>query len=146
MASDRIFGLVVFVVALALIAGALQLQTSFLADPVGSKTFPILIGSIAAICGGYLMWKPDPEPDWPQPLVFVNLAIAVAVMVGYAFALKPMGFLIPTAIAAGILSYQIGPRVVPAILTGIGLSGGLFVLFKYVLGLGLVALPKALLG
>ena len=64
----------------------------------------------------------------------------------YAYALRPFGFLIPTALAAAILSYQISPRVGPAALSGLGLSGGLFVLFKYALGLGLVALPKALTG
>ena len=55
-----------------------------------------------------------------------------------------MGFVVPTAIAAAILSYQISPRKLPAALAGLGLSIGLFVLFKYALGLGLVAFPKGL--
>ena len=50
--------------------------------------------------------------------------------------ITPLGFLLPTAIAAGIISYQISPKAIPAILSGIGLSFGLFVLFKYALGLG----------
>jgi putative tricarboxylic transport membrane protein len=49
MSSDRIFGLVTLFVALAFIASATQIQASFLADPVGPKTFPIIIGIVAAI-------------------------------------------------------------------------------------------------
>ena len=146
MASDRVFGLVVVIVALAYIAGAFQIQTSFMADPVGSKTFPILIGAVAGLCGLTMMLRPDPEPEWPGLATLGALAITVVVMVGYAYALKPLGFLIPTAITAAILSYQISSRPIAAVGTGIGLSVGLFVLFKYVLGLGLVPVPKGWLG
>jgi putative tricarboxylic transport membrane protein len=146
MASDRIFGLVVVMVALGYILSATQIPTTFLADPVGSKTFPFLVGGIMVICGIYVMIKPDADPDWPIIRTFGALAITVIVLVGYAYALKPLGFLIPTALAAGILSYQLSPRPMPAVFTGVGLSAGLFVLFKFALGLGLFAFPKAWLG
>lgn len=146
MASDRIFGLVVVMVALGYILSATQIPTTFLSDPVGSKTFPFLVGGIMVICGIYVMIKPDPDPDWPALRTFGALAITIVVLVAYAYALKPVGFLIPTALAAGILSYQISPRPMPAVLTGVGLSGGLFVLFKFALGLGLFAFPKGWLG
>jgi len=146
MASDRIFGLVVTLVALAYIASATQIETSFLSDPVGSKSFPILIGVVGAICAMYLVFKPDEEPEWPVLKTFGALAIAVVVLVSYAFALRPLGFLIPTAIAAGILSYQISSRPRHAAFAGLGLSVGLFVIFKFALGLGLVPFPKWLIG
>ena len=146
MASDRIFGLVVLMVALAYIASATQIQTSFLSDPVGSKAFPIIIGAVAALCGLVLMIRPDPDPNWPAMRTLVSLAIAIVVLVSYAYLLKPMGFLIPTAFAAAILSYQISPRIGPAAIAGFSLSVGLFVLFKFALGLGLVAFPKGLIG
>ncbi|MEM5500368.1 tripartite tricarboxylate transporter TctB family protein [Ahrensia kielensis] len=144
--SDRFFGLVVILGAFAYIAGALQIQTSFLTDPVGAKTFPILVASIAAICGCSIAWRPDEEPGWPSIQTLLSLVVSVALLCGYALALKPFGFIIPTALTAGILSYQISPRPAFAIVAGIGLSVGLFVLFKIVLGLGLVAFPKNLLG
>ncbi len=140
--SDRIFGLVVIVVALGYILSATQIQTSFMSDPMGSKTFPIGIGIIAALCGIMLILRPDPEPEWPATRTLLSLTAAVVVLVGYAYALKPLGFIIPTAIAASILSFQIHPRVVTAVASGVGLSVGLFVLFKYGLDLGLVAFPK----
>lgn len=146
MASDRIFGLVATVVALAYIASATQAQTSFLTDPVGPKGFPVLIGIVWAISGMVMVLRPDKEPHWPARRTFAALAISVIILIGYAFALKPLGFLLPTAVAAGILSYQISPNPKHATLAGIGLSIGLFVIFKFALGLGLVAIPKGLLG
>lgn len=144
--GDRIFGLVVILVALAYVASATQIQTSFLSDPVGPKAFPILIGCVAAICGLVMILRPDPEADWPGLWTLGRLAVALVALVIYAYLLKPLGFLIPTAVVAALLGYQIRPRAGPAILSGIGLSVGLFVIFRFALGLGLVALPRALMG
>ena len=146
MVSDRIFGAVATLVALAYIASATQIQTGFLADPVGPRTFPILIGAVAALCGMVIAIRPDPDPEWPELATLGALALSVVVLIGYAYALKPLGFLIPTALAAGFLSYQIQSKLNTAIFAGIGLSFGLFVIFKFALGLSLIALPKALMG
>ncbi len=140
--SDRIFGLLVIVVALGYILSATQIQMSFLSDPVGPKTFPYLVGGVLILCALTVVLKPDDEPTWPPLAAFGKLLIAVVVLVAYAYALRPLGFLIPTALAAGLLSYQISPRTLPAAITGIGLTIGLFLVFKYALGLGLFALPK----
>ncbi len=136
MASDRIFGLITLITAVAYIAAATQIQTNFFSGEFLPKLFPLLIGGVAALCSLTILFKPDPDPDWPIGHTWLAMAIAVLVLAIYAVLLTPMGFLIPTAFAAGILSYQISPRAIPAILSGIGLSLGLFVLFKYALGLG----------
>jgi len=141
--SDRLFGLVILIVALGYIFSATLIQTGFLSDPVGSKTFPYIIGGCAIIAALAMMWKPDENPQWPSIATFGRLLLAVVVLVGYAYTLKPVGFIIPTALAAGLLSYQIRPRALPAVLTGASLSVGLFAIFKYALGLGLFAFPKA---
>lgn len=146
MASDRIFGLVMAVIALAYIASAFQIQTSFLSDPVGPKTFPVIIGAIGALSAMFLVFRPDPEPQWPAAKTFGALAIAVIVLVLYAYSLRPLGFLLPTAIAAAVLSYQISPRPKYAAMVGIGLSAGLFIIFRFALGLGLVPFPRGLFG
>ena len=141
--TDRVFGLVVILVALAYIASATQIQTSFMADPVGSKTFPMIVGAVAVLCGGVIVFRPDTEPEWPVLRTLLSLGLSLLVLVVFALALRPLGFLIPTAVAAGLLSYQITPRKWAAALTGLGLSVGLFALFKYALGLGLQPFPKS---
>lgn len=144
--SDRIFGALTGLVALAYIVSATQIQEGFLPDPVGSKLFPILVGSIALLCAVTIFIKPDESPDWPGIGTFFAIFCAVATLVAYAYTLKPLGFLIPTAVASGIISFLIQRRFITALLTGLGLSIGLFVLFKYALGLGLVAFSKTLVG
>ena len=146
MASDRVFGLVVAVLALAYIASARQIPVSFLSDPVGPRMFPIAIGSVAALASMFLVFRPDPDPDWPVLRTFGALAIAAFVLVLYAYALKPFGFLLPTAIASALLSYQIAPRPRYAAIAGVCLSAGLFIVFKFALGLGLVPFPRGLFG
>ncbi|MCR9149787.1 MAG: tripartite tricarboxylate transporter TctB family protein [Rhodobacteraceae bacterium] len=144
--SDRILGLVTILVALAYIASAFQIQASFLTDPVGSKTFPILIGAVAALCGLVIFARPDPDPEWPEMSGWLRLALATAVMIGYAYGLKPFGFVLTTALAGAALSWMIQPRIVAAIVTGVGLSAILYAIFKFLLGLGLKPWPAALTG
>ncbi|PVE46981.1 tripartite tricarboxylate transporter TctB family protein [Pararhodobacter aggregans] len=142
MKADRIFGLVMMLVALGYLFSATHIQTSFLSDPVGPRVFPYMIGGAVILCSLVLVIRPDANADWPGLGTILQLAIALAVLIGYASAVRPLGFIIPTAVAAGVLSYQINPKPVSALLTGIGLSVGLFVLFKMILGLGLVGFPR----
>ncbi|MGB5068652.1 MAG: tripartite tricarboxylate transporter TctB family protein, partial [Albidovulum sp.] len=115
-------------------------------DKLGPKAFPIIVGTGMVLSAVMLVLRPDPEPGWPEAKTLLALLFSTIVLVGYAYTLKPLGFLLPTAIAAGVISYQISPRPLPAILTGLGLSFGLYVIFKYALGLSLFALPRSLMG
>ena len=146
--SDRILGVVVVIVALVFITSAYNLPAGNLFDKLGPKVFPIIvaIGMIVSAAGLILRPDPEAEADWPEMPSLLSIGFATLVLIGYAYSLKPLGFLAPTAIAAAILSYQISPRPIPAVLTGIGLSVGLFVILKYALGLGLFALPRSLMG
>ncbi|MEY1554855.1 tripartite tricarboxylate transporter TctB family protein [Yoonia sp. R2331] len=136
MAADRIFGLVALITAVAYLAAATQIQTNMFSGEFLPKLFPYMIGTVAAICSLFMLFKPDPDPAWPPIGSWINMGIAVLVLAIYAVMLTPLGFILPTIFAAGIISYQISPRVIPAALSGLGLSLGLFVLFKYGLELG----------
>ena len=140
--ADRIFGLVLIVVALGYLFSATSIQISCLSDPVGPRLVPSMIGGAVLVCSLVLVIRPDVNADWPGLRTLLQLAIALAVLIGYASAVRPWGFLIPTAIVAGVLSFQINPKPTTAALTGLGLSVGLFVMFKMVLGLGLQGFPR----
>ena len=136
MASDRIFGLITLITAVAYIAAATQIQTNFFSGEFLPKLFPLLIGGVAALSSLVLVFKPDPDPEWPEGRTWGNLLVAVIVLAFYSVLMTPLGFILPTAVAATILSYQISPNVKKAILAGVGLSLGLFVVFKFILMLG----------
>lgn len=136
MAADRIFGLIALITAVAYLAAASQIQTNLFSGEFLPKLFPYMIGCVGAVSALFMLFKPDSEPAWPPAATWLNMALAVVLLSFYAVLLTPLGFVVPTAFAAGLLSYQLSQRVVPALLSGIGLSLGLFVVFKYGLGLG----------
>ncbi len=139
MKADRIFGLgVVFIGAFYLYHASL-IPMGFLSDPVGSRTFPYIIGGVSLLCGILILIFPDTITDWPELKVYGKIGIALLSMYLFAITLRPYGFIIPSAVVAIILSYLISPNIRNAIITGLGLSIGLFLLLNYGLGLGLYA-------
>tara|TARA_A100001011_G_scaffold102535_1_gene108231 strand:- start:6160 stop:6597 length:438 start_codon:yes stop_codon:yes gene_type:complete len=144
--SDRIFGSILIVLALALFVSATQLESPFFADPLGPKNFPFIVSGAALVCSLAMIIKPDKDPLWPNIKTLIKLFTALVILVLYAFSLKNFGFLLPTALASAALSYLIKPNVFKSSSTGIILSLSLFVIFKFGLGLSLFPFPKFLIG
>lgn len=140
--GDRIFGAVMIVLALGYILGAMNIQTSFVSDPVGPSSFPLVIAGVVILCSVTMILRPDPDAEWPAGPMLLQLGLAVAVLLAYAYMIDPLGFILPTSIVAGILSWQISRLPVKSAIAGVGLGVGLFVLFKTVLGLGLRGFPQ----
>jgi len=132
------------VVALGYILSARGIETSFMSDPVGPRLFPYLVATVVILCSLVMILRPDPDEEWPAGPMLLQLGIALVALLGYAEAISPLGFLIPTTIVAGILSWQIGGNPVRSALTGLGLAVGLFVLFRVILGLSLRGLPMGM--
>lgn len=146
MAKDRIFGLFMIVLALGYILSATNIQTSFMSDPVGPRVFPYLVAGVVILCSLVLVLRPDPDTEWPGVTVYLKLAFATALLIAYALTIRPLGFILPTIVAAGALSYMISPKPATAALSGVTLGFGLYILFKVILGLGLQGWPRALMG
>ncbi|MFN3274093.1 MAG: tripartite tricarboxylate transporter TctB family protein [Paracoccus sp. (in: a-proteobacteria)] len=142
--GDRIFGAFMLVVALGYILSARSIATSFMSDPVGPRVFPYLVAAVVIISALVMILRPDPDEEWPAGPMVGQLGLALVVLAGYSQAISPLGFLIPTTVVAGILSWQIGGNPMRSALTGLGLSVGLFVLFRIILGLGLRGLPEGM--
>ncbi len=128
-------------IALAFFASATMLESPFFADPLGPRTFPYIISIASILCTLALLLFPDREPIWPDFKTFKKLLLALVVLIFYAYSLKPFGFLVPTAVASSVLSFQISPKIVSSMGTGFSLSIALFFIFKFGLGLSLFALP-----
>jgi putative tricarboxylic transport membrane protein len=141
MTSDRILGAACLALGAAFVWGASGIETGFIVDPLGPRTFPIIIGSLLAIASAYVLLRPDPEPEWPVRGKALEIVGAVIVLVGYALALEPVGFVIATAVAAALLSWRLGSRPVWAAVSGLGISLGIYVVFHLVLGLSLAKGP-----
>ncbi|MGR3539991.1 MAG: tripartite tricarboxylate transporter TctB family protein [Hasllibacter sp.] len=142
--SDRVFGLIVLLGSVAYFYAATQIRPGFGFDKMGPRAFPMGLGIAGALTGLVMVLRPDPEPGWPGPGALIQIAVATLVMLGFALALKEVGFLISGAVAAGILAWQIQPRPLAAVASGLALSVGLWLVFTYALGLNVPALPHAL--
>lgn len=135
--SDRIFGAFSFVIALLYVWQATIIQESFIQDPVGPKVFPFIIGGVLALSSVWFMLRPDDEPHWPEGAKLMEIAFAVAIMFAYAYTLTSVGFLVATAIASALLSWRLGAPPLSALIAGVCISGGIYVVFKLILGLSL---------
>lgn len=139
--SDRIFGLVGLLIAIGFAFAALAIEESFLSDAVGPKAFPLIIATILGLSSIAIALKPDASPTWPSLGRFVEIIAAAVVMMLYAELLPVFGFVIATAFAAAYLTWRLGSGVVATLLTGVGTSVGIYVIFHLVLGLSLARGP-----
>ena len=98
MRGDRIFGLVMIVLALGYILSATGIRSSFMSDPVGPRVFPYMIAGVTIMCAISMILRPDPDVEWPIGPMLLKLAIALVLLVGYAMKIKTLGFIIPTII------------------------------------------------
>ena len=139
--SDRIFGAVGLLLAIFYAWATLQIEESFLSDAVGPKTFPLGIAVIFGLASIAIFLKPDVEPEWPSLGRLAEIFAAVVVMVLYAEFLPVVGFLIATAFATTYLTWRLDTRPLQAVLIGVLTSGGIYVVFKLILGLSLASGP-----
>ncbi len=139
--SDRILGVIGLCLAIFFAWAASIIQESFLTDAVGPKMFPYIIAAVAALASVYFILRPDADPEWPGLGRLAEIGAAAVVLCLYAIALPELGFLIATAFAATYLAWRLGSRPLEAVLTGLGTSVGIYVIFRLVLGLSLARGP-----
>lgn len=138
---SRWLGLALLAVAAGAMWLSLRLDVPFAADPVGPKAFPAIVAAVLALCGlGLLFQRGAPwlsaERRAPGPVV-------VAAMLAYAPLLVPLGFLLATALLAGVIALAFGARPVQAAILGGVMAPTLWLLLDKVLDL---PLPPGVLG
>jgi putative tricarboxylic transport membrane protein len=139
--SDRILGGIGLVLSAFYIWQSSLIELSFITDPVGPKTFPIIIGIVLALASLVMVIKPDANPIWPQFTKLFEIGLTVAVMVGYTYFLPVAGFVIATVFASGFLSWRLGAKPVSAVAAGFCISFGIYAVFHLALGLSLAKGP-----
>lgn len=139
--SDRILGLIGLIVAAVYAYSATLIEESFITDPVGPKTFPIIVAAVFALCSLFFILRPDPEPHWSGLRSLFDVALAAGVMFAYAALLPELGFLIATFAATLYLAYRLGATPLETLAIAAGTSIGLYVVFRVILGLSLAHGP-----
>ena len=139
--SDRIFGILILLLAAFYAYFATTIAESFIQDPVGPKVFPYMIAMVLVVTGVVFIWKPDPAPDWPSFGRLAEIGVAAAIMFAYAYALPEFGFVVSTAVAAAYLAWRLGATPIKSLIAGVGIALGIYVVFHLILGLSLARGP-----
>ena len=147
--NDRILGAVCVAIAGAMAWAAQGYAAEISYEPVGPRAFPLLLATLMAIGGLWLLFKParpssDPEHRASgsnfallRPLLFVAAAVVV-----FAMLFQLLGFTLATALMAVPVGMAFGGSWWKSLLGGVGLGIGLFLLFDKLLD---VVLPTGLL-
>lgn len=135
--TDRITGILLILLAITYFIIGSAYETELLADPLGPKSFPMLLGALLAVFSLYLLFRPDPEPRWHGWVQWRRQIVAVAALVIYGLVLETIGFIISSVLASGFLAWLMGARRLQALLVGIGASVLLYFTFNNFLGLPL---------
>lgn len=138
--SDRIAGAILLALAVWFWWQAAEYRVTF-GDPAGPSLFPRIVAVPLGLFSLVLILRPDPDPVWFRFPAVLRQAAALAVLSGYPMVLLPLGFPAATFLAVAILSVLFGAGWLPAVLTGLGLSAGIFVIFTSIFGLPLPVGP-----
>lgn len=139
--SDRVFGGIGLLLGVFFIWQATFIPLSFISDPIGPKTFPIILGVVLSLSSVAIMLLPGGSADWPGMRTFAELSSAVAVLIAYSFVLPLVGFVVSTIFAAFYLCLRLGAPLKGAAIGGVSISLGIYALFHLVLGLSLARGP-----
>ncbi len=147
MKYERILTAIIAVCGFALLIYACNFDAPISYDPVGPKSFPILLMALITISAIYLTVRPaimfEPvELGWNKHLLG-SLVLCTLALTLYAVLFEWLGFIVATlfmTIAVGKLFHG---KTIPTLITGIVLSVSTYYLFDRVLD---VPLPLGFFG
>lgn len=140
--SDRILGGACVVVAAGMAWAASDYVTSFSYEPVGPRAFPLLLAALIAICGIWLLIKPELKENTFRNVPLKPLAACVIAILLYAWFYQFLGFTIATALMSVPVGMAFGGSWLKSLIGGVVMGVVFFYLFDRVLD---VVLPAGLL-
>jgi len=135
--TDRVAGVLLALLGLAVGAEATTFDVMFLTDPVGPKALPLVSAAIFVGAGALLAGRPGTGGAWPSRAVLIRMAGAVAAFGVYAALLAPLGFVVATTATVASLSLLFGGPWKQSVAAASALSVVLWYLFVWLLGLPL---------
>ena len=142
MNSDRLLGLAAIAMAGAMTVAAWGYAAPVEYEPVGPRTFPLVLAALLAATGAWLAFRPGPHVNIIGGARSRAIAFCAASIVAYAVVFQLFGFIVATALMALPVGRIFGGTWKQCVLTGIGMGLVLYVLFDKLLD---VVLPKGIL-
>ena len=140
--TDRTLGIVAILFAVFLGVFGYDLEPPFSYEPIGPKSFPLLIAIVMAICGLILTVKGGNEAEANTRNANFRIIAMVAYIILYAFFFQVLGFVISTTLMVVFVGKLFGTTWVKAVIGGILMSLLMFFLFDKGLD---VVLPEGIL-
>ena len=134
--SDRILGVACVVVAAGMAWAAKDYAAPISYEPVGPRAFPLLLATLMAAGGLWLIVRPNLRGNWLRQVPLRSLAFAVALLFGL------LGFTLATVVMAVPVGMAFGGSWLQALAGGAGLGLLLYLGFDKLLD---VVLPTGLL-
>ena len=141
--NDRILGIFALLLAVFMTWAGWDIEAPFAYEPVGPRTFPLLIALVIGLCGLWLTIKGGNPIEANPPGANGRIALMVLFTALYAFAFQWLGFVIATALMTIFVGRLFRGSWLKCSAGGIVMGFSFFLLFDKVLD---VVLPTGLLG
>jgi len=136
---DRIGGLIILIFGAGYLLGATSMPSATIGDPLGHKTFPVILGGLMIFLGSSLLVKPGRDTEFsPLKRTFISVILLAGLLGGYGYSLPILGYPLGTFLFLFITSRLIGERSwILGLLLSAGLSLGIFIIFTKILDIPL---------
>ena len=141
MSVDRAFGIFLLLVGAYVIYGGLALEVPLSYDPLGPKTFPVILGILLSALSVFIIAKPE-KAHFPEGATRLNTVFIVVLLVVYSSSFNYLGFLLSTALLVFFISKIFQGTTKQALGSAVGVSLSVYALFGILLE---VPLPAGIL-
>lgn len=135
--TDRITGVLILGFAIWYGYQATTVKVGFMADPIGPQAVPLILAALTGLVSLYLMIKPDENPHWPTPSLWLRVAIITVSFIIYAYFMTYIGFILATTLEIFLLSLLFRGPVLRSLLAAFLFTLAMYGLFDLALDLNL---------
>lgn len=139
LVADRILGIALMGLAAFAAHQAWNLQVLFSYEPVGPKAFPLVLSGILALLALVLIVRPGEGGEWPDRGLWLRILGVLGVLFLYALLFSRLGYTVTSFLAVVALARLFGAPVPKAVVAGVLMAAGSYVLFTSGLGIALPA-------